>query len=89
MEKPGRTVKSELKHFLADTGRTQTWVARKMKVGEATLSRVLAGKRKPTPEFIEHFRAVTGIDLDQFPRNRAGCLLPKAGPVAAPEAEVV
>lgn len=75
--------------FLAEQGRkSQTWLAAKMRVSESSLSGMLTGRRRATPDLVRRLWTVTGIDLNQFPQTKAGKLT-GAGITTPPAAELV
>jgi len=78
MDKPAsRTAKHAVLVALAYKSKNQTWLAHKMRISESTLSKVLAGRQAPSPEFVERLLEHTGVDLNHFPRTKAGKLRPR------------
>lgn len=47
-------------------GRSQYWLARESGVGQSTISRLVRGKGKPTPETLEALARALGIDPSVF-----------------------
>lgn len=57
------TAKQAVRVFLATHGKTQVWLAGRLKVSQSTLSEVLSGHRQPSAELAEKLAKLTGVDL--------------------------
>jgi len=86
---PERTAKYLLRNILAQKNKNQSWLARKMRTHETTISAVLAGRRRPTPAFVASLREITGLDLDTFPKTKDGKIRPRAAEDEADAVETV
>lgn len=53
-------------HYLRDTGRIETWVARRMGISSSYLSLLLSGKRRWTPALRERFAAAVDRPQSAF-----------------------
>jgi len=53
-------------HYLRDTGRYATWVARRMGISSSYLSLLLSGKRRWTPALRERFAAAVDRPQSAF-----------------------
>lgn len=68
-----RALGHEIEKALA--GRSQSWLARKSGVGQSTISRLIRGKAKPTPETLEALAIALELEPSRF-MKLAGIPLP-------------
>lgn len=56
-------LKRAVRVWLADHDKTQDWLAMKLQIDRAMLSRILSGYRALTPEIADDLERLTGIDV--------------------------
>lgn len=59
--------KVAIRVWLAQHGRTQTWLAQRLKVSEGLLSGLLSGSRLPTDKQVKAIARITGVSLREQP----------------------
>jgi|307.fasta_scaffold58439_2 transcriptional regulator with XRE-family HTH domain len=84
------TARAVVRTYLESIGRNQNWLAGKMRIPASTLSNILMGLRRPTPEFLERLHDATGgaVDIAHAPKSRSGFYLrnpPAAAAIATVE----
>lgn len=63
-------LKRAVRVWLAARGKTQVWLAGRLRFSESYVSTVLDGHRVPSEKFVERFERVTGIALGRSSESR-------------------